>query len=182
MDCSEFRRQNTAPVFPGKVNRWVVAAADVPGANETLIRDAVESEILNGIPHDGLVIKKATQAGQILIGAPIVKRREDLTALPILTGGPKPWSISLEFNYRGSAETIAWPIVPAPFSSCDTNQLNWTLMMVGKPLVDAPKEPTLGEVLENAGERIEQVTRGPARVLIGAAFFLGIGYLWVRKL
>lgn len=189
MDCEQFRKENPLPVFPGKVNRWLLARSDEgdDGRNENLVREDLKTRVFStgwiggGIDkYQNLSIKVVTQNGQPAIAPPIAKRRDQLTALPILSG-KKPWYVSVEFSYYGEASTIGWVAIGKTFS-CDITQLDWTVLAVGAPLVDAPPEETILGDISAAGTAVGEVLdKSTNKLLIGGAIALGILYFWKVK-
>jgi hypothetical protein len=183
VDCDTFRKQNTVPLFPGKVQRWVLARTDKDGANESLVRADVERALESLGGSYGNVVVKRVSRSLVMPVAPVVKRREQLTVLPLLSG-QKPWYVEVEFDYHGSVETIAWPIVGpvASFSGCDTNALDWALLSVGGPLKDAEHQKGPGEYIDQAEEAVKETAREIGKGLLAGAVAIGIAWVIARKL
>lgn len=182
MDCDQFRKENLLPLYPGKVNRWLLARSDEGDfLNETLVRGDCKSILERVVKQvDNITIKLATQNGQPALAPPTVKRRDTLTALPILAG-KKPWYVSVEFAYRGEAESMGW-LAESGGLTCDLNQLQWTVLAVGGPLVEAPPEVTVLTEISSAGTAVGQVLdKSTTKLLIGGGLVLGILYLWKVK-
>lgn len=181
VDCEQFRKENTVPLFPGKVQRWALARSDDDNATESLVRADVERalETLNG-QYSNLEIK-AVQRSLLLLPSPIVKRREQLTALPILSG-KKPWYVSVEFDYHGGTETVAWPIVGSVIGSCTLSSLDWALLQVGGPLRDAEHVQTVEETIEHIAEGAKEAGKEVGKGLLAGAVAVGIAWVIARRL
>jgi hypothetical protein len=182
VDCDQFRKENLLPLYPGKVNRWLLARSDEGSyLSEDLVRADCKSMLERVLKEqlDNIVIKLATQNGQPVLAPPVVKRRDELTALPILSG-KKPWYVSVEFAYRGEAESMGWLAEGETFS-CDLTQLLWTVLAVGAPLVDAPPEETILTDLSHAGTAVGEVLdKSTTKLLVGGALVAAILYLWKK--
>lgn len=209
VDTEEWAKQNRVRLYRGKVNRWLLARTlrdnpDPDDIRSTLnavmskwfdgvgidpgLAAALESEGIVGEVVDGVRIVKASRL-PITIPA-IAERREDLKypPLPVINLENPAIFLDVQFNYRGLAESIAWPVRTAPgifgvqlqSSAMCPIGCDWLLLASGAPEADAPERKDWGDIFktkakdiikEAASPIIEDLDKLKTPLYVGAALF-----------
>ena len=172
VDLDAWRQQNRVPLFPGKMNHWVLLRTLRDNPTDTDLRNtlyAVMNKWFKGAPidpvldtHEGgragstdniRVIK--TSATPILLPNPAARRENLPGPMPTLntTGGYV--YLAVEFAYRGLPRDLPWPVRTAPglsgiqlTSSAECiHNADWMLSEAGEPGPDAPPERSPGDVI-----------------------------------
>lgn len=174
----------TAPLFPGRVNRWVVAVShDAAGPDEDDIRRVAKAFVLRqreAAPSDvqvGEVSREVPRAGLV------VAIRTSQDPMPTLRSAPFSFAV-VDFVPRTTNTQAPWPSERFGLIPTDaTTNADALLEDVREPLAgEAPPRSTPGErVLDDLGDRVTEVVTGPAAegVRTGALVLTtGIG-LWL---
>lgn len=199
IDVEKWRANNRAPLYPGKMNRWLLVRTlrDKPDADDvrhTLL--AVFNKWFEGSPVDpALETAEGGRAGPVdniniirISKSPISltnisRRREQLKTLPTVNGEGGVLYVEVHFACRALVENMPWPVRTAPGWSgaqlaasamCPINA-DWMLSEVGAPELEAPPERPLYDVLAGkTGEVLRDVGEGAA----GAASSLLAPLFW----
>lgn len=206
VDVDEWQRQNRVPLFPGKVNRWILVRTlrDNPTPDE--LKDtlaATFSKWFGGMPFDPVLPSKGTtrSATADLIKLERVskerlafprpaRRREELPGIPpTVRSGEFVW-LEVSFAYRGQLMDMPWPVrvgaaVQLQSSANCPVAADWILDSTAVPTVDAPPEKSS---TEKAGEALsdtaQDLGRGLVKVLWIPLAIVGVGlvlyYVGVR--
>jgi hypothetical protein len=190
IDVEKWRAENRAPLYPGKMNRWLLVRTlrDKPDPKDielTLL--AVFNKWFEGSPLDpALTTKEGGRAGPVdnihivrssrspLSLREVSYRREQLATLPTVNGTGGLIYLEVHFACRVLAESMPWPVRTAPgivgvqltsSAECPLNA-DWMLSEVGAPLEDAPPEVPILNVLEN---KTGEVLKGASEFVVNAA-------------
>jgi hypothetical protein len=174
VDVDDWRKRNRVPLFPGKVNRWVLirTTRDDPTPDDlknTLA--AVFSKWFEGTVLDpALVFKGTTRSAtadliklenvskdRLSLDNP-ARRREDLPGVsPTVAPGSVVW-LEVSFAYRGRQTDMPWPVrtgaaVQLTSSAQCPVGADWVLDSAQTPTENAPPEQSssdkAGEVLSD---------------------------------
>lgn len=161
VDVDDWQRQNRVPLFPGKMNRWVLVRTlrDNPTPDDlkqTLA--ATFSKWFGGMPFDPVLTSDGTtrSANADLIKLERVskerlsfpesaRRREQLPGqLPTVRSGEVVW-LEVSFAYRGQLVDMPWPVRTGAAVQLDTSarcpvNSDWMLDSVAVPTANAPPE------------------------------------------
>lgn len=162
IDVAKWRADNRAPLFPGKVNRWLLARTlrDNPSDQKvkTSLLDSFTRWFAGGLSADpwfetseggmttgevdGIQILNASKDGRARFKDPI-KSRESCTIIPTVDGKNGALYVEVVFNYRGTSDDLPWPIDvlqdlvsdPIPLLSLQScpDKADWMLVSVGRP-------------------------------------------------
>ncbi len=184
VDVADWQKQNRVPLFPGKVNRWVLVRTlrDNPtpeDLKQTLA--ATFSKWFDGTPFDPVLpsndttrsatadlIKLERVSKERLSFPQSARRREQLPGqLPTLRPGDVVW-LEVSFAYRGQLVDMPWPVRTGAAVQLDSSarcpiDADWMLDSAAVPTADAPPEKSS---TDKAGQ-----------ALGGAANTLGSGLL-----
>ncbi len=179
VDVAEWQKQNRAPLFPGKLNRWVLVRTlrDDPTPDDlkqTLA--ATFSKWFSGTPFDPVLpsddttrsatadlIKLERVSKERLSFPQSARRREQLPGqLPTLRPGDVVW-IEVSFAYRGQLVDMPWPVRTGAAVQLDTSarcpiDADWMLDSAAVPTLDAPPEKSstdkAGDALGGAATKL----------------------------
>ena len=179
IDVEAWQKGNRAPLFPGKVNRWVLVRTlrDNPTPDdlkETLA--ATFSKWFSGTPFDPVLpsdgttrsatadlIKLERVSKERLSFPQAARRREELPGLlPTLRSGEVVW-LEVSFAYRGQLVDMPWPVRTGAAVQLDTSArcptgADWMLDSAAVPTTDAPPEKSssdkAGEALGGAAKKL----------------------------
>jgi hypothetical protein len=189
VDVDDWRERNRVPLFPGKVNRWVLirTTRDDPTPDDlknTLA--AVFSKWFEGTVLDpALVFKGTTRSAKAdliklekvskdrLSLANPARRREDLPGVsPTVAPGNFVW-LEVTFAYRGQQTDMPWPVrTGAAMQLTSSAQCpigaDWVLDSAETPTENAPPE-------QSSGEKAGEVVSDTADTVTSGLFSL----LWV---
>ena len=206
VDVDEWQRQNRVPLFPGKVNRWILARTlrDNPTPDE--LKDtlaATFSKWFGGMPFDPVLSSKGTTRSatadliklervskERLSFPQTARRREELPGIsPTVRSGELVW-LEVSFAYRGQLRDMPWPVrvgaaVQLQSSANCPIGADWILDSAAVPTVDAPPEKSS---TEKAGEALsdtaQDLGRGLFKILWIPVAIVGVGlvlyYVGVR--
>lgn len=186
IDVEKWRSNNRAPLYPGKMNRWLLVRTLRDNPDEEDVRLtllAVFNKWFEGSPIDPVltsgggapgpvdnisIVRSSRAAFQL---ADVVRRREDLSTLPTVNASGGVFYLEVHFACRALAKDMPWPVRTAPgvfgvqlasSSECPLNT-DWMLSEVGKPTTEAPPERPLVDVLAGkTGEVLRDVGEGAA--------------------
>ena len=189
VDVEEWRKRNRVPLFPGKVNRWVLirTTRDDPTPDDlknTLA--AVFSKWFEGTVLDpALVFKGTTRSAtadliklekvskdRLSVANP-ARRREDLPGVsPTVAPGNFVW-LEVTFAYRGQQTDMPWPVrTGAAMQLTSSAQCpigaDWVLDSAQTPTENAPPE-------QSSGDKATEVVSDTAGTVTSGLFSL----LWV---
>jgi hypothetical protein len=189
IDVEQWQKENRVPVFPGKVNRWILVRTlrDDPTPDDikatlaaTFVKWFGGTPFDPVLPSDGTtrsatadLIKLERVSKERLSFPQPARRREQLPGLlPTLRPGEHVW-LEVSFAYRGQLVDMPWPVRTGAAVQLDSSArcpigADWILDSAAVPTADAPPEKSSSE---KAGD-----------ALGGAAHKLGDGLLdalWV---
>jgi len=199
IDVDEWQKQNRAPLFPNKVNRWILVRTLRDNPTPDDLKDtlaATFSKWFKGTPVDPVFTSKGTtrsaaadlikleRVSRERLSFPLTaRRREELPGLlPTVRPGDIVW-LEVSFAYRGQVADMPWPVrTGAAFqlqssASCPVDA-DWVLDAAAVPTVDAPPEKSS---TEKAGDAItdtaQNVGGGLLKVLWIPLAVAGVGVL-----
>ena len=203
VDVDDWRVRNRVPLFPGKVNRWVLVRTtrDDPTPDDlknTLA--AVFVKWFEGTVLDPALVFKGTtrSATADLIKLEKVskdrlsfdqpaRRREELPGVgPTVAPGNLVW-LQVSFSYRGQQKDMPWPVrtgaaVQLTSSAQCPIGADWMLDSVQTPTEDAPPERSSGD---KAGEVVSETASSVASGLFSLLWLplaaLGIAAVLVLR-
>ena len=203
VDVDDWRKRNRVPLFPGKVNRWVLVRTtrDDPTPDDlknTLA--AVFVKWFEGTVLDPALVFKGTtrSATADLIKLENVskdrlsfdhpaRRREELPGVgPTVAPGNLVW-LQVSFAYRGQQKDMPWPVrtgasVQLTSSAQCPIGADWMLDSVQTPTEDAPPERSSGD---KAGEVVSETASSVASGLFSLLWLpvaaLGIAAVLVLR-
>lgn len=161
IDVDKWLAENRAPLFPGQVNRWLLARTLRDNPSDSKVKSSMLDSFARWFPGgwvtdpwletseggrtsglDGLRIVNASKDGRSTF-KDIVKSREACTIIPTVEGSKGVLYVEVVFNYRSQADNIAWPVDvlqdlisdPIPIRSLQScpDKADWMLVAVGKP-------------------------------------------------
>ncbi|MEO8900331.1 MAG: hypothetical protein ABI627_02305 [Polyangiaceae bacterium] len=189
VDVDDWRKRNRVPLFPGKVNRWVLIRTTrddpTPDDLKTTLA-AVFSKWFEGTVLDpALVFKGTTRSATAdliklekvskdrLSVANSARRREELPGVsPTIAPGNFVW-LEVTFAYRGQQTDMPWPVrTGAAMQLTSSAQCpigaDWVLDSAQTPTENAPPE-------QSSGEKATEVVSDTAGTVTSGLFSL----LWV---
>lgn len=179
VDVDAWEQENRAPLFPNKVNRWVLVRTlrdnPTPDDLKTTLA-ATFSKWFNGTPFDAALpsdnttrsanadlIKLERVSKERLSFPQSARRREQLPGiLPTLKPGEIVW-LEVSFAYRGQLVDMPWPVrtgaaVQLKSSARCPVEADWMLDSAAVPTVDAPPEKSstdkAGDALGGAAQKV----------------------------
>src|SRR5690242_5351690 len=187
IDVDKWREANRAPLFPGKVNRWVLARTTRDNPTPDDLRRTLAATFVKwfeGTPVDPVLsthgttrsgaadlIRLERASTGALFFPHTAKRREDLAGpLPLLKSGGIVY-LEVSFAYRGLVHDMPWPVrtgttfVQLQSSAQCPIDADWILDSVAVPGEDAPPKQSSSE---KAGDVISETTRDASSSLLGA--------------
>lgn len=199
IDTEKWQANNRVPLFPGKMNRWLLARTLRDNPEPTDIRNtllAVFNKWFEGSPIDPVLADKGGAPGVVdnvrivrrsltpISLSNVARRREDLPGeLPTVNGANGVLWLEVEFACRAMASSMPWPVRTAPgvigvqvqsSARCPINA-DWILLEAGKPLAEAPPEVPITNILAQAtGEVIADTldtAGGAAGALLAPLFW-----------
>jgi hypothetical protein len=199
VDVDAWERENRAPLFPNKVNRWVLVRTlrDNPTPDDLkMTLAATFSKWFAGTPFDAVLPSEDTtrsanadlirleRVSKERLSFPLAaRRREQLPGrLPMLRPGDVVW-LEVSFAYRGQLVDMPWPVrtgAPVQLSAsarCPVDA-DWMLDSAAVPTVDAPPEKSSGD---KAGEALGGAAKSVGNTLLDALWLplalAGAGFL-----
>ena len=180
VDVDEWRKRNRVPLFPGKVNRWVLVRTTRDNPTPEDLKNtlaAVFVKWFEGTVLDpALVFKGTTRSStadliklervskdRLSLENP-ARRREELPGVgPTVAPGDLVW-LEVSFAYRGQQTDMPWPVrTSAAMQLTSSAQCpvgaDWMLDAAQTPTMDAPPEQT---PVEKAGEVVNNAAAGVA--------------------
>jgi hypothetical protein len=179
VDVEAWEKENRAPLFPNKVNRWILVRTlrDNPTPDDLkMTLAATFSKWFAGTPFDAAFPSEGTtrssnadlirleRVSKERLSFPLTaRRREQLPGrLPMLKSGDFVW-LEVSFAYRGHLVDMPWPVrtgAPLQLSSsarCPVDA-DWMLDSAAVPSAEAPPEKSAsekaGEALGGAAQRV----------------------------
>lgn len=179
VDVDAWEKANRAPLFPNKVNRWVLVRTlrdnPTPDDLKTTLA-ATFSKWFDGTPFDAALpsdsttrsanadlIKLERVSKERLSFPQTARRREELPGiLPTLKPGEVVW-LEVSFAYRGQLVDMPWPVrsgaaVQLKSSAHCPVDADWMLDSAAVPTVEAPPEKSstdkAGEALGGAAQKV----------------------------
>lgn len=180
IDVDKWRDDNRVPLFPGKVNRWILVRTTrdnpTPDDLKTTLAATFErwfdgTPLDPALPFNGTtrsaaadLIRLERVAKDRLTFAQPVRRREELPGpMPTLSPGDVVW-LEVTFAYRGQLLSMPWPVrtgaaVQLQSSANCPVGADWMLDSAAFPAADAPPEMSstekagaeLGDAASKAG-------------------------------
>jgi hypothetical protein len=180
VDVDDWRKRSRVPLFPGKVNRWVLVRTTRDNPTPDDLKNtlaAVFVKWFEGTVLDPALVFKGTtrSATADLIKLEKVskdrlsfehpaRRREDLPGVgPTVAPGEVVW-LEVSFSYRGQQKDMPWPVhtgaaVQLTSSAQCPVGAAWMLDSTQMPTEDAPPEQSSGE---KAGEVVSDTASSAA--------------------
>jgi hypothetical protein len=203
VDVDDWRTRNRVPLFPGKVNRWVLirTTRDNPTPDDlknTLA--AVFSKWFEGTVLDpALVFKGTTRSAtadliklekvskdRLSVANP-ARRREDLPGVsPTVAPGNVVW-LEVTFAYRGQQTDMPWPVrTGAAMQLTSSAQCpigaDWVLDSAQTPTENAPPEQSSGDkAAEVVSDTADTVTSGLFSLLWVPLAAIGVAAVLVLR-
>ena len=203
VDVDDWRKRNRVPLFPGKVNRWVLirTTRDDPTPDDlknTLA--AVFSKWFEGTVLDpALVFKGTTRSAtadliklekvskdRLSLANP-ARRREDLPGVsPTVAPGNFVW-LEVTFAYRGQQTDMPWPVrtgaaVQLTSSAQCPIGADWVLDSAQTPTENAPPEQSSGDkAAEVVSDTADTVTSGLFSLLWVPLAAIGVAAVLVLR-
>jgi hypothetical protein len=203
VDVDDWRKRNRVPLFPGKVNRWVLirTTRDDPTPDDlknTLA--AVFVKWFEGTVLDpALVFKGTTRSSTAdlikleraskdrLSFDKTARRREELPGVgPTAAPGTVVW-LEVSFAYRGQETDMPWPVRTGAAMQLKSSAqcpigADWVLDSAQTPTADAPPEQSTGE---KAGEAVSDAASSAASGILSLLWLplavLGVAALLVLR-
>jgi len=170
IDVDDWRKRNRVPLFPGKVNRWVLVRTTRDNPTPDDLKNtlaAVFVKWFEGTALDPALVFKGTtrSATADLIKLEKIskdrlsfehpaRRREELPGVvPTAAPGEVVW-LEVSFSYRGQQKDMPWPVRTGAAAQLTSSAqcpigADWMLDSADTPTADAPREQSSGE---KAGE------------------------------
>ncbi|MEO7036503.1 MAG: hypothetical protein ABI548_21340 [Polyangiaceae bacterium] len=203
VDVDDWRKRNRVPLFPGKVNRWVIirTTRDDPTPDDlknTLA--AVFSKWFEGTVLDpALVFKGTTRSAtadliklekvskdRLAVASP-ARRREELPGVsPTVAPGNFVW-LEVTFAYRGQQTDMPWPVrTGAAMQLTSSAQCpigaDWVLDSAQTPTENAPPEQSSGDkAAEVVSDTAGTVTSGLVSLLWVPLAAIGVAAVLVLR-
>lgn len=179
VDVDAWEKENRAPLFPNKVNRWVLVRTlrdnPTPDDLKTTLA-ATFSKWFDGTPFDAALpsdnttrsanadfIKLERVSKERLSFPQSARRREQLPGiLPTLKPGEIVW-LEVSFAYRGQLVDMPWPVRTGAAMQLKSSarcpvEADWMLDSAAVPTVDAPPEKSstdkAGDALGGAAQKV----------------------------
>jgi hypothetical protein len=200
VDVDKWRVENRVPLFPGKVNRWVLVRTlrDNPTPDDlkstlaatfmkwfegtTLDPVLVYNDTTRSATADRIKLERVSK--ERLSFADTARRREELPGVvPTLRPGEYVW-MEVSFAYRGEQKDMPWPvrtgaIVQLQSSAQCPVEADWILDSVASPKEDAPPEmSSSGKAWEVITDTTAQASARALRALWLPAAVAGAGLLF----
>lgn len=196
IDVDQWQKDNRVPLFPGKVNRWILVRTlrDDPTPDDlksTLA--ATFSKWFKGTPFDPVLpfqdstrsatadlIKLERVSKEHLAFPAPARTRLQIPGTPTVRPGEVVW-LEVSFAYRGQQVDMPWPVRTGAAVQLDSSArcpsgADWMLDSAAVPTVDAPPEKSTGE---KAGGTLSDgaagVTKGLGKVLWVPLALVGVG-------
>jgi len=180
IDVDKWREENRVPLFPAKVNRWILVRTTrdnpTPDDLKTTLAATFErwfegTPLDPAFPFNGTtrsaaadLIRLERSSQDRLTFAQPARRREELPGpTPMLTAGGVVW-LEVSFAYRGQLLSMPWPVRTGAAVQLQSSAecpvgADWMLDSAAFPAADAPPEmsstdkaaATLGDTASNAG-------------------------------
>jgi len=207
VDTDRWLEANRVQLFPGKINRWVLARTlrDRPGPEDlqnTLI--AVFNKWFSGSPidpaislpldpkdkragvTDGIRIVSVNPERPVLQDTIQTRERLPMSPPPTLNAKSEVIFLTVEFNYRGLNKELAWPVCTAPgifgvqlksTTNCPLDA-DWMLTDVASPLQEAPpKKDVVDIITDETGNVLKPVVKAVETTLYVTFAMAAVGLL-----
>jgi hypothetical protein len=197
IDVDAWQKQNRVPLFPGKVNRWILVRTLRDDPTPAELKDtlaATFSKWFAGTPFDPVLPSEGTtrSATADLIKLERVskerlsfpqpaRRREELPGiLPTLRPGELVW-LEVSFAYRGQLVDMTWPVRTGAAAQLESSAhcpvgADWILDAAAVPTTNAPPEKSSTEKAGDAlGGAAQKLGSGLVNVLWIPLALVGVG-------
>lgn len=204
IDVEKWLQQNRVPLFPGKINRWLLARTLRDNPSDAKVKNSLLDSFARWFPGgwvtdpwfetseggrteglDGLRIVNASKNENSNF-ADAVKRREECTILPTVESSKGVLYVEVVFNYRSQADNIAWPVDvlhdlasdPFPLQSLQScpDRADWILVAVGRPAGNVVEPKSMATV---ASELIFKPAGDIAETAVSSLLRPALIPLWV---
>lgn len=161
IDVDKWLKENRAPLFPGQINRWLLARTLRDSPSDAQVKNSLLDSMTRWFPGgwvtdpwfetaeggrqegiDGIRIVNASKDARSTFKDPI-KTREQCTIMPTVEGSKGTVYVEMVFNYRQPTTDIAWPVdvlhdlasdpIPIRAHQNCPDKTDWMLVAVGKP-------------------------------------------------
>jgi hypothetical protein len=187
VDLAKWKAANQIPIYPGKINTWVLVRTLRDAPDEDVLRTtlyAVFNKWFEGDPFDPAFsyFTENTEGGEagptdhikilqsssdpILLSPAVITRERMPGPMPSLNAEGGLLYLRVEFAYRGLKKSMPWPVRTAPglvgvalksSSECIWS-VDWMLDEVGPAGAEAPKEVDIAEAAaRKSGEILGRV-------------------------
>jgi hypothetical protein len=184
IDVDQWQKDNRVPLFPGKVNRWILVRTlrddPTPEDLKTTLA-ATFSKWFKGTPFDPVLPFKLERVSKEHLSFPNPARtRLQIPGVPTVRPGEVVW-LEVSFAYRGQQIDMPWPVRTGAAVQLDSSArcpsgADWMLDSAAVPTVDAPPEKSTGQ---KAGDTLSDgaagVTKGLGRMLWVPLALVGVG-------
>lgn len=132
IDVEKWLKDNRAPLFPGQVNRWLLARTLRDSPTDSTVKNSLLESMARWFPGswmtdprltpwletseggraeglDGIRIINASKDGRSTFEN-VVRSREQCTIVPTVEGSKGVIYVEVVFNYRSQVDNVAWPI------------------------------------------------------------------------
>ncbi|MFZ5892527.1 MAG: hypothetical protein ACOY0T_15815 [Myxococcota bacterium] len=195
VDVDEWRRLNRVPLYPGKMNRWILARTlrddptpdDVKSTLAAVFMKWFEGTLLDPALtyHDTTrsgtadLVKLERVSRERLMFPNTVRRREELPGvMPMLRAGPFVW-LEVSFAYRGQQTDMPWPVRTGAMVQLESSaqcplDADWILDSVATPTENAPVElSSTDKLLALLGEKGAELKKPLEDMALWAALIVG---------
>lgn len=201
VDVDEWMSKNKVPLFSQRQNVWVLARSNDDGLTKNEITEslyqafaywfgsvdsvaAFEDRARFG-DADSLKVVSITEALPSI--GKIAKRKETLPSPPTISGNKIVYA-KVSFDYRGSADSMAWPcftsIWGGKIQGTCPNSCDWALQATEEPTKAVEPERSDGDVLGDLGDKmtdfggdVVDAVKTPFYVLSAVVGILGVAYI-----
>jgi hypothetical protein len=200
VDVDEWRRTNRVPLFPGKVNRWILvrtlrddptpedlrttlAAVFVKWFDGTVLDPAFVYENTTRSATADLIKLERVSRDRLMFANPARRREELPGAIPTLRSGAHVW-LEVSFAYRGQQADMPWPVRTSAMVQLESSaqcpvDADWILDSAALPTEAAPPEMSTGEKLAEEGKHVRDRILSeiwiPIAVVGGALLLFALG-------
>jgi hypothetical protein len=199
VDVDKWRLENRVPLFPGKVNRWILVRTlrdnptpdDLKSTLAATFMKWFEGTTLDPalVFHDTTrsatadLIKLVRVSKDRLAFPETARRREVLPGVvPTLRSGEYVW-LEVSFAYRGEQKDMPWPVRTGAMVQLQSSaqcpvEADWILDATATPTETAPPEMSSGEkAWEVVTDATAQASAGALRALWLPVALAGAGLL-----
>ncbi|MEO8900322.1 MAG: hypothetical protein ABI488_01850 [Polyangiaceae bacterium] len=203
VDVDDWRKRNRVPLFPGKVNRWVIIRTTrddpTPDDLKNTLAAAFSKWFEGTVLDPALVFKGTTRSAtadliklekvskdRLSVANP-ARRREELPGVsPTIAPGNFVW-LEVTFAYRGQQTDMPWPVrTGAAMQLTSSAQCpigaDWVLDSAQTPTENAPPEQSSGDkATEAVSDTADTVTSGLFSLLWVPLAAIGVAAVLVLR-